>query len=571
MSSAAVFTMDMEEAHASLTAPGAPFEMATALVRGEPMRVWKNAPGSLGDALIAARAYGDKTFLVYEEDRVSFDAFLRAVTAMAAELRAQGVAKGDRIAIAMRNLPEWVVSLYAAASIGAIAAPLNAWWTGQELAYALNDSGAVVLIADPERLDRLATHRGELPQLKRVYIARGEAEGAVSLEHVLGRVASWDGLPANYPPLVELQPDDDATILYTSGTTGKPKGALATHRNIMTTLMSGAFIGARTALRSGAPPADPLQQRNLLLTVPAFHVVGCFGVISPALMGGAKLVLMRKWDVDSALALIDRERITDAGGVPTTAEQLLDRVREGRYDLSSLRGISYGGAPSRPELVADLGAVLPNVAPITGWGMTETSGGVIAQIGADMALRPASCGYPLPVWDVRIVDESGVPLSRGAVGELQVKGPGLVKGYWNRADDSADAFVDGWLKTGDLARIDADGFCYIVDRAKDVIIRGGENIYCVEVENVLNRHDVVAEAALIGVPDRILGEEPVAFVSLRPGTAFNEAELAQHVRSELAAFKAPKRIIATAEPLPRNPAGKVIKAELRAIYQRDFV
>src|SRR5690606_33168482 len=286
---------------------------------------------------------------------------------------------------------------YASIAIGAIATPLNAWWSGPELSYALQDSGAVALIADAERLERLAPHLAEVRNLRLAYSTRGAFDGATPLEDVLGAVARWANLPARYPPFVEIDPEDEATILYTSGTTGRPKGALATHRNIMTALVSGAFIGARAAVRRGMEEAGALQERNLLLTIPAFHVVGFFGVISPALFGGAKLVMMHRWDVDAALTLIDREKITDAGGVPTTAEQLLDRVRAGRFDLSSLRGISYGGAPARPEMVADLANALPNVAPMTGWGMTETSGGVIAQVGEDAALRPQSCGYPLPV------------------------------------------------------------------------------------------------------------------------------------------------------------------------------
>ncbi|HUZ12302.1 MAG TPA: class I adenylate-forming enzyme family protein [Caulobacteraceae bacterium] len=571
--------MSIAEAHAVITAPGMPCEIEELVIRGVKTRVWKNAPPSLRAVAEAARAYGERIFLVNEDERVSFEAFFRAVSALARALKAEGVEKGDRVAIVMRNLPEWPVAFYAAASLGAIVTPLNAWWTGPELEYGLVDSGTKVAIVDAERLERLAEHLEHCPALKRVLVARQEEEIAnplvARLEDLIGAQAGWAALPDAPPPPVEILPEDDATIFYTSGTTGKPKGALATQRNINSNIMAAASVGQRALLRRGEalPAADPdAPQRAMLLSVPFFHATGCFAVLNPILYSGGKLVMMRRWEPVRAFELIEREKINAAGGVPTIAWQLIEHPLRANYDLSSLESVAYGGAPSAPELVRRIRETFPRSQPGNGWGMTETSATATSHGAEDYEHRPSSCGPAVAVTDLKILDVEGRrELPVGEVGELWCKGPQVVKGYWNKPEATAQTFRDGWVRTGDLARLDEEGFCFIIDRAKDMLIRGGENIYCIEVENCLYDHAAVMDAALVGVPHRTLGEQPAAVVTLKPGAQATEAELRAFVAERLAAFKVPVKILFWPETLPRNANGKIMKNELKKLFETESV
>jgi long-chain acyl-CoA synthetase len=567
--------MSIQQANALITAPGSPAEVEELEIRGVRTRVWKNLPPSLRAVVEASRAHGERIFLVYEDERVSFEAFHRAVAGLAAELAAQGVAKGDRVAVIMRNVPEWVAAFYAAASLGAVVTPLNAWWTGPELEYGLTDSGAKVAIMDAERYERMTEHLPNCPDLVRVYVSREPDEIAhplvAKLEDVIGAPDAWKDLPDRPLPSVEIAPDDDATIFYTSGTTGKPKGALATQRAVNSNIMAAGAAGARAFLRRGeAPPApDPTgPQRSSLISVPFFHVTGCFAVLNPSLVAGAKLVMMRKWDAIRAFELIEREKIQLAGGVPTIAWQLIEHPARKNYDLSSLESVSYGGAPSAPELVRKIKEVFPKSMPGNGWGMTETCATVTTHAAEDYMNRPDSCGPPVPVSELQIRDPAdGVTvLPAGQVGELWCNGPQVVKGYWNKPEATAQTFVDGWVRTGDLAKVDEEGFCFIIDRAKDMLIRGGENLYCIEVENVLYDHPAVMDAAVVGIPHRTLGEEPGAVVTLKPGAHATEDELRAHVAERLAAFKVPVAVKFWHEVLPRNANGKIMKNELKALF-----
>ena len=565
--------MSIDAAHALLTAPGAPFEMETLLIRGIPTRTWKNVPPTLREVFLAGRQHGERTFIVHEDERVTFEAFARAVLALAHQLAADGVVRGDRVAIVMRNLPEWPVAFFAAQLLGAIVTPLNAWWTGGELEYGLVDSGAKLLLVDGERLARLTEHLAACPALERIYVTRStEPHGdsrVTDLEGIIGTPHRWAALPDAPLPTVEVHPEDDATIFYTSGTTGKPKGALGTHRNIVSNIMASGISGARTFLRRGEMPPvpDPAgPQKSTLLSVPFFHATGCHAVLSPSLFGGAKLVLMRKWDVEAAMALIERERITGCGGVPTIAWQIIEHPARSKYDLSSLENVAYGGAPSAPELVRQIKAVFPNAQAGNGWGMTETSATFTHHMGEDYQHRPDSCGPAVPVCEMKITDPDGNVLPAGIVGELWGKGPNVVKEYWRKPGPSAETFVDGWVRTGDLARLDAEGFCFIIDRAKDMLIRGGENIYCVEVENALYDHAAVMDAAIVARPHHSLGEEPAAVVTLRPGSSATEAELREFVAARLAAFKVPVEVRFWDGPLPRNANGKILKSELKTLF-----
>ena len=559
--------MSRAECRDRLTAPGERFEMETIDIRGVPTRVWKHAPTNMRQVAMAARTHGDRLFAIYEDERVTYEAWFRAVARMAAELRERGVAKGDRVALAMRNLPEWPVAFFAATTIGAICVPLNAWWTGPELAFGLANSGAKLLVCDAERWERIAPHRGELPDLEHALVSRSDAplEGAEQLEDLLGTPKDYAALPSAALPQVDIDPEDEATIFYTSGTTGQPKGALGTHRNLCTNIMSSAYNGAIAFLRRGEEPPAPVQKVGLTV-IPLFHVTACSAGLMGYVVAGHTMVFMHKWDPVKAFQLIEREKVNLTGGVPTIAWQLLEHPERANYDLSSLEAVAYGGAPAAPELVRkiheEFGAL-----PANGWGMTETMATVTGHSSEDYLNRPDSCGPPVAVADLKIVGDDGVTeLPVGEVGELWARGPMVVKGYWNRPEATADTFVDGWVRTGDLARLDEEGWCYIVDRAKDMIIRGGENIYSSEVENVLYDHPAVTDAALVAIAHPTLGEEPAAVVHLAPGMSATEDELREWVAARLAKFKVPVRIAFVQDTLPRNANGKILKKDLGAFF-----
>jgi long-chain acyl-CoA synthetase len=394
----------------------------------------------------------------------------------------------------------------------------------------------------------------------------------IKLEDVIGPVASWEALPQGVVPDGPLEADDDASIFYTSGTTGKPKGALGTHRNMCTNIGTGGIAVARAYLRRGEQPPAPdpnAPQRVTLLVVPLFHVTGCSATLCPTVAMGGKIVLMRRWDAEGAMQLIQNEKVNGTGGVPTIAWQLIEHPARPSYDLSSLESVTYGGAPSAPELVRKIVETFPKSMPGNGWGMSETSATFTSHIAEDYENRPDSCGPAAPIGDLKVAGPDGETLLPGVVGELWAKGPQVVKGYWNKPEATAETFRDGWVKTGDLARIDEEGFCFIIDRAKDMLIRGGENIYCIEVENVLYDHPAVMDAALVGVPHRTLGEEPGAVVTLKPGAKASEAELRAFVAERLAAFKVPVKVVFWPETLPRNANGKILKSELKKVFEAE--
>ncbi|MGH9186256.1 MAG: class I adenylate-forming enzyme family protein [Acidimicrobiales bacterium] len=558
------------EVRAELTAPGQLFEMDEVDVDGVPLRVWKNAPATLRVVLDLSSMHGDKTLVVYEDERISFaDHYRMAATFANRLIDRYGVKKGDRVAIAMRNFPEWMVAFWGAAVAGAIVVPLNAWGTEPELRYGITDSGAKVLVADEERAERLRPY--DDLGLGGVIVARSEhplAGPEDAWDNVLGQVAA-DATP----PAVDLDPDDDATIFYTSGTTGFPKGALGTHRNICQNVMSLAwgflFGAARKSDEEGGGPdvtamAASAGDQAMMLSVPLFHVTGCHAIMLGSIAFGMKLVIMYKWDPERALDLIERERITTIGGVPAMVWQMLESPSFASRDLSSVRSIGYGGAPAPPELVRRIEEMFPGRSPTNGWGMTETSSTASSNSGIDYIRRPESCGPPLPIVDARIVDADDNDVPLGETGELWVRGPNVVKGYWNKPEATAECFLDGgWLRTGDIARFDDEGFIYITDRAKDMIIRGGENVYCAEVEGALFEHPAVMDCAVFGIPHDVLGEEVGAAVQLKPGAEASVDSLRAHCRDRLAGFKVPVRIWFWDEELPRNPAGKILKRDVR--------
>jgi long-chain acyl-CoA synthetase len=582
--------LTLAEATAKLTAPGETFEMEELTIRGVPTRTWKNAPASLRAVLELSALHGDKDFLVYEDERISFNQHFRTVATLARALTEQfGITKGDRVAIAMRNLPEWVMAFWAAISVGAVVVPLNAWWTGPELAYGLSDSGSSVAFVDEERKERILPHLDDIPGLATLIVCCEEPDANGGRRVAEGSVVERDASPA-VPvipfadlaaaatddatlPDVSIDPDDDATIFYTSGTTGRPKGAVGTHRNSASNLMNLFFVSTAGSLRrpGPAPESGSGTQNANLLSVPLFHATGCHALLVTNTAAGGKLVMMHHFDPERALELIEREQITIFGGVPAMVMQVIDSPNFAKRDTSSVKSISYGGAPCPPDLVRRIKKHFPAGAPGNGYGLTETSAMTTMNSGDDYVRKPDSVGPPAPVCDVAVVPEGyegeEPPSDQAAdperTGELWIKGPNVVRGYWNRPEDSALSFSRSWLHTGDVARIDEEGFVHIVDRAKDMIIRGGENVYCVEVEAALFEHPAVADCAVIGVPHPVLGEEVGAVVVLRPGEDVGADELARFVKERLAAFNVPARFWFRAEPLPRNPAGKVLKRELR--------
>ncbi len=561
--------MTIEEAHAFLTAPGAPFEMESVNIRGIDIRTYKNAPATLRDIFGLSEAWGDRDYMVYEDERVTFAQHTKAVKKFANVLAEKyGVKKGDRVCLIMRNYPEWSVVFWATVSLGAIIVPLNAWWTGPEMDYGIEDSGSCVVIADGRKLQELEPHiyNHDLRGLIGVRCTDEQLGRADRFEDLVGATADYASLPDMDLPPADIQPDDDMTIFYTSGTTGKPKGALGTHRNVSTNLMSTLLGGARAFMRRGEMPPTPSPddpQRAMLISVPLFHATGCYSILVPVLAGGAKMVMMYKWEVEEALQIMERERINAFGGVPAIAWQVLESPNFDKYDLSCVESVSYGGAPASAELVRRIKEAFPNVQPGQGYGLTETSA-ITTQNGAEDYLnRPDSAGVAVPVVDLKVVDTDGKEVPPGDVGELWIKGPNVVKGYWNKPDATAKSFEDGWLKSGDLVRMDDEGFVFILDRAKDMLIRGGENIYCVEVEDALYNHPAVMDAAVVGIPHKVLGEEVGAVVQLAPGQTATQEELQSHVSGQLAQFKVPIAIETQIEPLERNANGKILKPPLR--------
>jgi long-chain acyl-CoA synthetase len=560
-------TVTFDEAVAAITAPGGSFSMHEEVIEGRPQWVFDRTPASLREVWATLRERDpDQVALVYEDERWTFREVADHIDALAALLADHyGVAPGDRVAIAMRNYPEWVTSFAAATSIGAIAVAMNAWWTTDELGYGLRDSGARVLIADDERVDRVVPLLGLDDGLDLHVVGvrlRGDAPpGPKGAEGVIDRMD--DVLVPGAPlPDVEVAPGLDATILYTSGTTGEPKGAVSTHRAVLSALMAFACRSVVHAMVRGPVEAHP-HPTCFILTVPLFHVTGLVPVMLGAVLGGNRLVMMYKWDPERALELIERERVTTFVGVPTMSWDLLESPDFARRDTSSLQSVGGGGAPAPPELVRRIDDGFARGRPSIGYGMTETNAYGPQNMGDDYVRKPRSAGRTVPVMRVIVTDPAGNEVSRGEVGEIRFTGPNLIRGYWNKPEATAETIVDGWLRTGDIGRMDGEGFVYVEDRAKDVVIRGGENIYCAEVEAAIYEHASVHEAAVFGIPHERLGEELAAAVHPKDGYVVVVEELQAFVGERLASFKVPTRVIVLDTRLPRGATGKILKRQLR--------
>ncbi len=551
-------TANYADALQTLTAPDGPFAIREESIGGQAVKVFERTPNSLRDLFATARERGDDVFLVYEDERWTFTDVMQRVDALGSLLvNTYGVEPGDRVAIGMRNYPEWIVAFAAVTSIGAVSVSLNAWWTPDETEYGMEDSGSKVLICDVERAERAAPCQARLGFKGLVVRAEGHSpDGFDAWEEVL---------PLGDPlPDVAIEPDWNATILYTSGTTGRPKGAVSSHRAVLSALVAFACRATLNALVQ--PPKEesgPSDAPAFILVVPLFHVTGCVAVMLSCFASGTKLVMMYKWNPERALELIERERITNFVGVPTMSWDLLESPDFESRDTSSLQNVGGGGAPAPPELVRRIDKGFKKGRPTIGYGMTETNAYGPQNAGDDYLRKPTSSGRVVPIVELRVTNEAGEVLPAGEVGEIWFKGPHLIKGYWNRPEATAETIVDGWLRSGDLGYLDEEGFIFVQDRAKDMVLRAGENIYSAEVEAAIYEHPAIYEAAVFGIPHERLGEEVAATVFLKSGMNAGAEDLQAHVAERLAGFKVPSQIEFAEESLPRNASGKILKRELR--------
>ena len=556
----------------AMTSEGQPFAMTDTEVRGIPMRVFTGAPPDMRFIWEMSAGHGDKPYIVFEDEVLTYAEAHAIVRSLAAYLVQQGVESGDRVAIAMRNYPEWALSYWATISIGAAAVGVNAWWTPAELEYGLGDSRPKVVICDGERLDRLNEIIDGLREAGPMHVISVRTEGPLPAENAV----RWDDVidPANAPtelPAAEIDPDDDMCIFYTSGTTGFPKGAQLTHRGSVHNLMHMAFANAvagaaaQAVVASGAVEIEAPKEvpPSAMVPTPLFHVTANNCVLHPRTFVGAKIVLMHKWDPARALELIEREQVATFTGVPTMSRELLLHPDWETRDTSSLGSMGGGGAALQPDLVEKISKAKGAVQPSTGYGLTETHGIITAVGNIFFTAKPTSAGRIMPTFDYKVVDEDGNEVPTGERGEFCVKGPAVVKGYLNRDEATAEAIVDGFFNTGDIVYVDDDGFVHIVDRAKDMVLRGGENIYCAEVEAAIYEHPDIAEAAAFGVPDERLGETVGVAIHLVPGSSLDQEGLNAHLEPLLAKFKIPERVWFLDHPLPQNANGKFVKRELR--------
>ncbi|CUU58236.1 long-chain acyl-CoA synthetase [Parafrankia irregularis] len=543
---------------APLVGPGGPFEVDDVEIHGVPLRDFVRGPRTVNDIFLMGAAHQALIHTVYQGERQTFAQTRLQARAVAAQLRlVHGVRPGDRVGIAMRNLPEYVTSFWGALLVGAIVTPLNAWWTAPELDYALRDAAVSVLFADEERLRRVR--------------AAGRPDGLtlVGVRSDLGDVPFAEltaAEPIDDDSVARLDRDDPVTLLFTSGTTGRPKGAVSTNRAMTANIWNMAFANLREGVVAGRAPRENRQPATLS-TGPMFHIGGVTTIISSPL-GGAKIVMMRRWDVEEALRLAAAEQVTALGGVPAVARQILEHPRTPSL-AEHVRGFSIGGAAVPPDLVARAVEVLgPDVQVFNGYGLTETTSAVVTNVGVEFQAHPDCVGRPNLTADVRVLGADGEPLQTGGTGEVCFRSPQVARGYWNDEAATATSFQDGWFRSGDVGFLDDEGFLHVVDRRKDVVIRGGENVYCTEVEAVLHEHPGVAEVTVVGLDEPMLGERVCAVVVPRPGATPGIEELRAFAADRLAVFKCPEALYVIAE-LPKTATGKVAKNDVRALITDD--
>jgi long-chain acyl-CoA synthetase len=557
------------EVRAELTGPGGMFEVTTDTVLGREMQVYANRMPSLRSVLeVGAMRGDDQTFISYGDRTYGFGTFVRTANGVGHALRDRfGLTKGDRVAVLSQNNPEWCLAFWATVAQGAVLVGLNGWWTTDEIEYGLQDSGAKVLVADRKRFERIAGSLDAAPDLEHVFLVDcTPAEVDMADDPRLHAFDELTGAPTDAFVEEDIAEDGHAVIFYTSGTTGRPKGAISTHRSMIANLQNTMYNAVAGSMTGGGALPDGGSQNVSLFTSPLFHVSGCHSTLVVGLLAGLKLVMpVGRFTPETALQLIQEHGVTVWATVPTMVWRVCEHPDRHEYDTSSVRSVAFGGSPSAEELQRMIRETFPSVSSTSNaYGLTETSSVATVISGQDAIERPTSVGPPVPTVEVKIVDAAGHDLGANATGEVCITGPILMAGYWNKPEATAEAIdADGWLHTGDVGHLDDDGFLYITDRAKDMIIRGGENVYCVEIEQRLVTHPEIADAAVIGVPHPELGEEVKAVVQREDGSSLSEAEVKQWVADGLAAFKVPAYVTLQSDKLPRNASGKLLKNVLR--------
>jgi long-chain acyl-CoA synthetase len=556
----------MAEIRQMLTGPGGAFEVVDDLVEGVSMKTYRDRLPSLRSVAELAAGRDDETFLVHGPRRLSYAEFFAAVNSTSEQLTSRfGIEHGDRVAVLSVNNPEWCISFWATVNVGAILVGLNGWWKTDEILYGLQDSGTKVLVADRGRFDRIADRLEALPDLEAVFLIDADPADFKD-DPRLHRFDELTSEPTADFPSVHISEGDYAVIFYTSGTTGRPKGAISSHRNMIANLQNTIYNTVATSMRKvGAPSIGGASQTTALLTSPLFHVSGCHSSLVVGTMGGVKLVIPEgKFEPEKALRLIEDEAVTIWATVPTMVWRVCEYPGRDDYDTSTVTAVAFGGSPSAEELQRKVRDTFPNVRSTSNaYGLTETSSVATVISGLDALEKPDSVGPPVPVVDLRIVGSSGDDLGAGEPGEVWIRGPIVMPGYWGKPEATAEIISNGWLRSGDIGYLDEDGYLFITDRAKDMIIRGGENIYCVEIEQRLVQHPEIADAAVFGVPHPELGEEVKAVVEIPAGCEMSDDEVRSWVAEVLAEFKVPRYIDFTTEKLPRNASGKLLKNVLR--------
>ncbi|MFT7261276.1 MAG: long-chain acyl-CoA synthetase [Glaciecola sp.] len=570
-----------------ITAADSDFEVVTKERDGITYPAFASLPTSLGEMYkAAADAHASAEFLVYLDERYSFAKLHKLATTFSHVLSQEcGIGKGDKVIIAMRNYPEWIVSFMGITMLGAVAVPVNAWWNEHEFAHVIKHSQASLVIVDDKRFDVL---NSTLQNLKiACLIARPNQEQNQSLclmtkinqfitnsrdlENSLEPNNSL-GLNNNLKRSVQQQQckvesNDIATIFYTSGSTGSPKGAVSNHESVLTALYTWLMLGSAAGIANGAGEVEPAFAPAALLTVPLFHVTGCHTLFLLSMLIGRKTVMMPYWDAALALKLIEQERVTYFNGVPTMSMELMNHPDKDNYDLDSLVDICAGGAARAPEHVRKISQLFKSGNPSCGYGLTETNALGAVNGPVEYLAKPTSAGFPTPpIVDVKIFNDENQPLPQGDIGEIAIKSISNIIGYWQDEKATLAAFSNGYFKTGDLGYVDEDGFIYIVDRIKDIIIRGGENISSLEVENAIYKHPSTLEASVFGLPDQRLGEVVGAVVCINNSEPVDELSLQLFLVELIAHFKVPHKIWLVKQSLPRLGSGKIDKRTLKAHY-----
>ena len=555
-----------------LSAPGSPFECGDVDVRGQTYTGYVNAPAHVRHLWLGCKAQDTDEYLVYEDERITYgQARARVLQVANALIDDFGVQPGDSVGLALRNYPEWVLGWWAIQMAGAVAVEINSFWNETELAYGITDSGSGVVIADQARHEALVAQQDTIAAAGielRTIVVRSSVDLGAGATH-------WDDVTGDEAvPELAIGTDDRAAMVYTSGTTAFPKGVVHSQRNIVTNHFNMVFLnlGMRLAEvsaeggdpKAAAAAADASPQSVMLVAVPLFHVTGSHCVMLPITATGGKLVLMYKWNAERALELIEREKVTNFTGVPTMTMDMLASPAFASTDTSTLSGMSSGGAPNPPHMVAKVDGAIKNASVAQGYGLSEVSGIATANGGIFYGARAGSCGVAPRIAEMKVVDNEGQTLSNGEAGELCIRGPHVFVEYHNKPEATA-AVVDaaGWFHTGDIATIDDDSFVTIVDRAKDVVIRGGENVGCAEVEAAVARHPDVHECAVFGLPDERLGETVAVAIHPLAGMELDPEQVREFAAGSLAAFKVPSSVFIYDTPLPKNPNGKILKRQLR--------